>query len=149
MESVFADVRGLVDQLNPLSRQNQILFFFWLFGYFYLMAGVWRCDRRGIRFSFLVIHQLFSAGVFISQVNILVLAIYLWIESLGIIVVATALAVFMFRRKKHKTPPDPVRREYDVESSPTPEAIEAQADQLTVAWRSQQRMPDEPKRQGV
>lgn len=144
---IISDVRGLVDQLNPLSRQNQILFFFWLFGYFFLMAGIWRCERRGIRFCFLVVHQLFSAGVFISQVNIVVLAIYLWIESLAIVLVASALAMLMFRRRRPRQPPEeadpgPDRAGEDGSppalTPPSPQLIEKQAETLTSAWHDRQ-----------
>ena len=138
MDSLISDVRGLVDQLNPLSRQNQILYFFWLFGYFFLMAGIWRCDRRAVRFSFLLIHQLFSVGVFISQVNIVVLAIYLWVESLFIIAAATGLAILLFRRRVPKQPlAEPVAT-LPAERLREEQIIEAQAERLTVEWRARQ-----------
>lgn len=145
MESVVTDIRGLVDQLNPLSRQNQILYLFWLAGYFFLMAGIWRCDRRSVRFCFLIIHQLFSAGVFISQINIVVLAIVLWAQSLAVIVVAVVLAMVIFRRRKPTHPPDP--QQPAINPTPAnPAVIENQAAQLTTDWRERQDQHSAPRK---
>jgi hypothetical protein len=119
MQALMHDLGGVIDQLNPLSRQNQIVYLVWLSAYVFTAAAVWRCGRRWLRLAFLIQLQFLSVGLFVSQANILILAIYLWQESLVVGAGAIALSIWTFRtRKLRKTAPaqggapgvpDPVR----------------------------------------
>ncbi len=119
MQALMHDLGGVIDQLNPLSRQNQIVYLVWLAAYVFTAAAVWRCGRRWLRLAFLILLQFLSVGLFVSQANILILAIYLWQESLVVGAAAMALSIWTFRtRKRRKTAsaqggaprvPDPVR----------------------------------------
>lgn len=102
MEALMHDLGGAVDQLNPLSRQNQIVYLAWLGAYVFVTGAVWRSGRRWARLGFLILLQFLSAGFFVSQANILILAIYLWRESLAVGIGAIALAVWAFRTRRRR-----------------------------------------------
>jgi hypothetical protein len=102
MEALMHDLGGVVDQLNPLSRQNQIVYLAWLGAYVFVTGAVWRCGRPWARLGFLILLQFLSAGFFVSQANILILAIYLWRESLGVGIGAIALAIWAFRTRRRR-----------------------------------------------
>lgn len=105
MHQLMSDLGGVIDQLNPLSRQNQIVYLVWLAAYVFTAGAVWRCGRRWLRLVYLLVLQVLSVGLFVSQANILILAIYLWQESLVVAVAAmlTALWAFRTRRKRKRT----------------------------------------------
>lgn len=100
MEALMHDLGGVVDQLNPLSRQNQIVYLTWLGAYVFVTGAVWRSGRRWARLGFLILLQFLSAGFFVSQANVLILAIYLWRESLAVGIGAIALALWVFRTRR-------------------------------------------------
>ncbi len=105
MQQLIGDLGGVLDQLNPLSRQNQIVYLVWLAAYVFTAGAVWRCGRRWLRLVYLLALQVLSVGLFVSQANILILAIYLWQESLAVAVAAMLAALWAFRtrRKRKKT----------------------------------------------
>lgn len=100
MDALMHDLGGVIDQLNPLSRQNQIVYLVWLSGYVFTAGAVWRCGRRWARLVYLLLLQILSVGLFVSQANILILAIYLWRESLAVAAAAIVLAVWTFRVRR-------------------------------------------------
>lgn len=100
MNEIISGLRGLVDQLNPLSKPNLILYFTWLFVYFFTATGIWRSNRRITRLCCFTVNQVFSIGLLISALQIAVPAIVLWRESLGAIVLTLIVAWFCFRKRK-------------------------------------------------
>jgi hypothetical protein len=104
MQALMHDLGGVIDQLNPLSRQNQIVYLAWLAAYVFTAGAVWRCGRRWLRLVFLILLQFLSVGLFVSQANILILAIYLWRESLVVGLVAIVSSIWTFRTRRRKMP---------------------------------------------
>lgn len=102
MHQLIGDLGGVVDQLNPLSRQNQIVYLVWLATYVFTAGAVWRCGRRWLRLVYLMLLQVLSVGLFVSQANILILAIYLWRESLAVGAVSMLLAIWTFRTRRRR-----------------------------------------------
>ncbi len=104
MNSLWHDLGGVIDQLNPLSRQNQIVYLVWLAAYVFTAGAVWRCGRRWLRLVFLLLLQILSVGLFVSQVNILILIIYLWRESLVVGCASILFSVWTFRTRRRREP---------------------------------------------
>lgn len=103
-QELLGSFRAMVDQLNPLSKGNVTLYFVWLSLYVITATAVWRADRRWVRGICFVLNQVFSVGVLISLLNVVVPAIYFWVESIATAVVAFACTAFLCRRRKKPAP---------------------------------------------
>jgi len=97
-------MRGFVDQLNPLSDRNVTLFFIWLNVYFFTAMTVWRAEKRWVRLLSLIANQLFSAGLLVSYLNIVVPAIAYWKYAAANVLLVISMTWLLFwligRRKK-------------------------------------------------
>ncbi|MEN8196546.1 MAG: hypothetical protein ABFS30_08520 [Pseudomonadota bacterium] len=100
MNDVLAALRGVADQLNPLSTPNLIIFFTWLVVYLFTAMAIWRSNRRWVRLFCFVINQLFSVGFLISVKDVVVPAVALWVESLIVAVGTIVLTGWLFRTRK-------------------------------------------------
>ncbi len=102
MQDLIDALRGIVDQFNPLSTQNLIIYFVWLFLYLITAMAIWRSSRRWIRLLAFVVNQVVSIGVLVSLINIIVPAVVLWKESIALAVVTIGLGWLVFRKRKAK-----------------------------------------------
>lgn len=100
MNDVVAALRGVADQLNPLSAPNLIIFFTWLVVYLFTAMAIWRSNRRWVRLVCFVFNQLFSVGFLISVKDVVVPAVALWVESLSVAVGTIILTGWLFRTRK-------------------------------------------------
>jgi hypothetical protein len=100
MDSFFSGFGGFIDQINPASRNNQVLFMVWLVVTVFTGTALWRCGNRWIRLVCLLINQLFSMGILLSWAQIVVPAYILWKEALVAMVLTVAVAWFLFRRRR-------------------------------------------------
>ncbi|MGH7003777.1 MAG: hypothetical protein ACREIP_07500, partial [Alphaproteobacteria bacterium] len=89
MDSVFNSIRnvgstlrGIVDQINPLSETNITLYFIWLVIIVLTGVAVWRAERRWLRGILYLVHQTFTIGVVINWITVVVVAYHYWRESL-------------------------------------------------------------------
>lgn len=98
--------RGFVDQLNPLSERNVTLFFIWLNVYFFTAMTIWRAEKRWVRLLSLIVNQLFSAGLLVSYLNIVVPAAVYWKEAAANVLLVVSMTWLMFwlvgRKRKRK-----------------------------------------------
>jgi hypothetical protein len=99
-QEVLGSFRAMVDQLNPLSKGNVTLYFVWLTLYIVTATAVWRAERRWVRGICFVLNQVFSVGILISLLNVVVPAIYFWMESIATALVAFVCTAFLCRRRK-------------------------------------------------
>ena len=102
MDSFFSGFGGFIDQINPASRNNQILFMIWLVVTVFTGTALWRCGNRWIRLVCLLINQVFSMGILLSWAQIIVPAYILWKEALVTMVLTVAIGWFLFRKRKPK-----------------------------------------------
>lgn len=110
MDSFFSGFGGFIDQINPASRNNQVLFLIWLVITVFTGTALWRCSNRWIRLVCLLINQMFSMGILLSWAQIVVPAYILWKEALVAMVLTVAVAWFLFRKRRPKGEPEPRRR---------------------------------------
>lgn len=106
MEGLFSGFGGFIDQLNPASRNNQIVFLVWLVVTVFTGTALWRCGNRWIRLVCLLINQVFSMGILLSWAQIVVPAYILWREALVVMVLTILLACFLFRKRRPKVVPE-------------------------------------------
>ncbi len=109
MDNFFSGFGGFIDQINPASRNNQILFMIWLVVTVFTGTALWRCGNRWIRLVCLLINQVFSMGILLSWAQIVVPAYILWKEALVTMVLTVAIGWFLFRKRKPKGEPEPRR----------------------------------------
>jgi DMSO reductase anchor subunit len=57
---------SLIDDLNPLSRGNILLYWFWLMVYSATFVAAWRARRSMTRFLCFVLNQIMGVGLFMS-----------------------------------------------------------------------------------
>lgn len=100
MNDALAALRGVADQLNPLSAPNLIIFFTWLVVYLFTAMAIWRSNRRWVRLVCFVFNQLFSVGFLISVKDVVVPAVALWVESLCVALGTIVLTAWLFRTRK-------------------------------------------------
>lgn len=100
MDNLFSGFGGFIDQLNPASRNNQILFMIWLVTTVFTGTALWRCGNRWIRLVCLLINQAFSMGILLSWAQIVVPAYLLWKEALVVMVLTVAVTWFLFRQRR-------------------------------------------------
>lgn len=87
------------DQLNPLSTSSLIIFFAWIVIYVFTAATIWRAGNRWVRLLAFIVNQVFSIGIFISTINVVVAAvIYPWYAG-GTALGTAVLAWLVFRRR--------------------------------------------------
>lgn len=106
MDSIFSGFGGFIDQINPASRNNQILFLVWLIITVFTGTALWRCGNRWIRLVCLLINQIFSMGILLSWAQIIVPAYILWREALVVMVLTVAITWFLFRKRRPKSKPE-------------------------------------------
>lgn len=100
LQEVLGSFRAMVDQLNPLSKGNVTLYFVWLTLYIVTATAVWRAERRWLRGICFLLNQVFSVGVLISLLNVVVPAIFFWAESLAAAAAAFVGTAFLCRKRK-------------------------------------------------
>lgn len=94
----------LVDQLNPLSEGNLVLYFVTVFVYVYTFIAIWLARHAAWRLFCLVFNQIFSFGVFSSWATAMVISYAYWRYALGMAVFALlcALVPLLLRRRRDK-----------------------------------------------
>lgn len=94
----------LVDQLNPLSNANVVLYFITVFVYVYTLVAIWLARFAAWRLFCLVFNQLFSFGVFSSWATAVVITYQYWRYAIAMAVFALlcALVPIMIRRRRER-----------------------------------------------
>ncbi len=94
----------LIDQLNPLSSGNLLLYFVTVFVYSYTSVAVWLARRSSWRFLCFIINQIFSFGVFVSWTVAVVISITYWRYALAMAAfgVFTAVILWLLLRNRHR-----------------------------------------------
>jgi hypothetical protein len=94
----------VVDQLNPLSDGNVVLYFITVFVYVYTFVAVWLARHAAWRLFCLVFNQIFSFGVFSSWATAMVITYTFWRYALAMAVFALlcALVPVMLRRRRER-----------------------------------------------
>jgi|SRR6185369_11616838 len=94
----------LIDQLNPLSSGNLVLYFVTVFVYSYTSVAVWLARRASWRFLCFLINQLFSFGVFVSWTVAVVISFTYWRYALGMAAFGVLTAIFLWAalRNRHR-----------------------------------------------
>lgn len=103
MDSIISTMRGVVDQLNPLSQTNVTIFFIWLPVFTLTGVAVWRAERRWLRGILYLIHQFFTIGVIINWSTVIVVSIFYWWQALAVFCSCFGSAYVMTRRRRHNT----------------------------------------------
>jgi hypothetical protein len=73
---------SLIDNLNPLSQGNILLYWFWLMIYSGTFVVAWRARRSMIRFLCFVLNQIMGVSLFISWSMTKVLMTTFWLPTL-------------------------------------------------------------------
>jgi hypothetical protein len=68
----------IIDQFNPLSPGNLVLYFVTVFVYSYTAVAVWLARRASWRFLCFIVNQVFSFGVFVSWTVAVVISVTYW-----------------------------------------------------------------------
>jgi hypothetical protein len=94
----------LVDQLNPLSNGNVVLYFITVFVYVYTFIAIWLARYAAWRLFCLVFNQIFSFGVFSSWATAVVITYTYWRYAIGMAVFAVvcALVPLLLRRRRER-----------------------------------------------
>ena len=94
----------VIDQLNPLSSGNLLLYFVTIFVYSYTSVAVWLARRASWRFLCFIVNQIFSFGVFVSWTVAVVITYTYWQYSLAMagFGVATALLLWLLLRDRRR-----------------------------------------------
>ena len=107
MDSVFSAIRnlgstlrGIVDQINPLSETNITLYFIWLVIIVTTGVAVWRAERRWVRGVLYLVHQTVTIGVVINWITVVVVAYHFWEASLVIAAFCFVSTFWICRRRK-------------------------------------------------
>jgi hypothetical protein len=99
MQDLLQNIAGVLDQLNPFSLGNRIIYFTWLALYSFTLVAVWRSRHGWVRLVCLLANQLFSVGVLISWSLAILLAYTYWLAS-ALLFLAVAGSTFYFFRGK-------------------------------------------------
>ena len=99
MQDLLRSLSGLVDQLNPFSLGNRIIYFTWLGLYSFTLVATWRCRHAWLRLICLAACQLFSVGVLISWSLAILLAYTYWLASALLVIVVAGSTIYLFRGK--------------------------------------------------
>jgi hypothetical protein len=94
----------LIDQLNPLSSGNLLLYFVTVFVYSYTSIAVWLARRASWRFLCFIINQIFSFGVFVSWTVAVVISVTYWRYAIGMAAFGVLTAIFLWAalRNRHR-----------------------------------------------
>jgi len=99
MRDLLQNLSSLVDQLNPFSLGNRIIYFTWLALYSFTLVATWRSRHPWLRLVCLVTSQLFSIGVLISWSLAILLAYTYWLASALLVVAVAGSTFYLFRGK--------------------------------------------------
>jgi hypothetical protein len=99
MQDLLHNVSGALDQLNPFSLGNRIIYFGWLAIYSFTLVAVWRSRHAWVRLVCLAANQLFSVGVLISWSLAVLLAYTYWLASALLFVAVAGSTFYLFRGK--------------------------------------------------
>jgi hypothetical protein len=97
--TVAAYYHDIVEQLNPYSTANQVLYYTWLVLYTFTWVAVWRSSRAWFRFLCFLVSQAVSIGMIQATWITLAIAVAYWQQSLAIFVVTATISLFLFRRR--------------------------------------------------
>ena len=91
---------GVLDQLNPFSLGNLILYFSWLVIFTYTGIAVWRCATPWLRLISYLVNQVVSVGILLSWTLTALLAYTYWWESVAVFACTAAGSLYLFRTRK-------------------------------------------------
>jgi hypothetical protein len=73
---------SLIDDFNPLSQGNILLYWFWLMIYSVTLVAAWRARRSMTRFLCFILNTIMQVGLFISWSMTKVLMTTFWLPTL-------------------------------------------------------------------
>ena len=89
----------LVDQLNPLSDGNVVLYFITVFVYVYTFIAVWLARHAAWRLFCLVFNRVFSFGVFSSWATD---TYWRYALAMAVFALVCALVPILLRRRRDR-----------------------------------------------
>ncbi|WP_119458747.1 hypothetical protein [Rhodospirillaceae bacterium SYSU D60014] len=100
MTSLGIAATGVLDQLNPFSLGNLILYFAWLIIFTFTGIAVWRSGIPWLRLICFLVNQVVSVGVLLSWTLTGLLAYTYWWESVSVFAATAAGSLYLFRTRK-------------------------------------------------
>ncbi len=88
---------SLIDGLNPLSRGNILLYWFWLMVYSATFVLAWRGRRAMTRFLCFFLNQIMQLGLFMSWSLTTVLMATFWLPTLLLSVAVIGTTFYITR----------------------------------------------------
>jgi hypothetical protein len=104
IRSLGGTLRGIVDQINPLSETNVTLFFIWLAVFTLTGVAVWRAKRRWLRGVLYLVHQVFTIGIVINWLTVVIVAINFWWQACLVAATCACGGWWLCRERKPPTP---------------------------------------------
>jgi hypothetical protein len=97
MESLFAPLQRIYDEINPFSTGNLVLYYVWLVTYSATLIAAWRAPGVKTRFVCFVVNQALQIGVFMSWSLTVLLAVTHWLPTLLTFLAVVAVTLYLLR----------------------------------------------------